>query len=196
MQDLLESNIILENDRARLEPLAENHFEELWPVAQHEELWALTTSAIKTKEDFIKYFDTAIEEKKKGLSYPFAIFDKDAGRYGGCTRFGNIDNKHKRLEIGWTWYEPALQRTGLNRNCKFLLLRYGFETMGLNRIELKTSTINFRSQKAMEQIGAVKEGVFRNHMVNPDGSLRHSVYYSFIKEDWPQIKAAIFKNYF
>jgi RimJ/RimL family protein N-acetyltransferase len=195
MKDFFTSETILENARVRLEPLQEKHFEALWLAASNEELWKFTSIIIKTKEDFRKYFDTAIIDRQNKISYPFAVFDKQHNIYGGCSRFGNINFDHKRVEIGWTWYQPDLQRTGLNRNCKFLLLSWGFETLNLNRIELKTSHTNLRSQKAMEQIGAIKEGVHRNHMINPDGSLRDSVFYSFIKQDWPKIKASIFKDY-
>lgn len=192
---LLDSHIILENERVRLEPLEEKHFEALNEIARHKEIWAFTSAKVNSTEDFRKYFDTALNEIKNKTSYVFAVFDKQENRYGGCTRFANISRHDKRLEIGWTWYHPALQRTGLNRNCKFLLLSFGFEQLDLNRIELKTSHLNLKSQKAMEQIGAVKEGILRRHMVNEDGLVRDTHYYSFIKEDWPQIKSTIFANY-
>ena len=193
--NFFEQNIVLENERVRLEPLQEQHFEALCSIAQQKELWAFTSAKIRSEIDFKKYFDQALAEKKSGNSYPFAIFDKQQNRYGGCTRYGNISMANKRLEIGWTWYDTALQRTGLNRNCKFLLLSFGFEQLGLNRIELKTSLTNLRSQKAMEDIGAVKEGILRRHMINQDGEVRDTVYYSFIKEDWPAIKQTVFANY-
>lgn len=193
--NLLDTHIILENDRVRLEPLEEKHFEALNEIAQNKEIWAFTSAKVNSTEDFRKYFDTALNEIKNKTSYVFAVFDKQENRYGGCTRFANISRHDKRLEIGWTWYHPALQRTGLNRNCKFLLLSFGFEQLDLNRIELKTSHLNLKSQKAMEQIGAVKEGILRRHMVNEDGLVRDTHYYSFIKEDWPQIKSTIFANY-
>ncbi len=196
MSNFFETGIILENEKARLEPLQEAHFEALNEIAMNNELWKFTSVNIKSRADFRKYFNEALSEKEKRNAYPFAIFDKQENRYGGCTRFGNISFEHKRMEIGWTWYHPQLQRTGLNRNCKFLLLSYAFETIDLNRVELKTSHTNLRSQNAMEQIGAVKEGILRKHMINPDGSLRDSVIYSFIKEEWPEIKQRIFKNYF
>ena len=192
---LLEKHIILENERVRLEPLEEKHFGLLLPIAQHQEIWAFTSAKINSSEDFRRYFDTAVEEIKNKSSYVFAVFDKKNNRYGGCTRFANISLPNKRLEIGWTWYDPSLQRTGLNRNCKFLLLSFGFEKMELNRIELKTSHLNLRSQKAMEHIGAEKEGVLRNHMINDDGTVRDTVFYSFIREDWPLVKSTVFAGY-
>jgi RimJ/RimL family protein N-acetyltransferase len=188
-------HILLENNRARLEPLEEKHFAPLWEIAQHKEIWEFTTAKINSEADFRNYFDTALQERKAGLSYVWAIFDKQANQYGGCTRYGNISLPHKRVEIGWTWYAPALQRTGLNRNCKFLLLSYGFEKLELNRIELRTSHLNTRSQKAIEDIGAIKEGVLRRHMIAEDGFVRNTVCYGFIKEEWPEVKGRIFGGY-
>lgn len=190
-----DTEIILENERARLEPLQPHHFEILDPIAQQKEMWEFTLAKINTTEDFKKYFDEAMTEKAAGLSYPFAIYDKREKMYAGSTRFGNISLPHKRLEIGWTWYHPQLQRTGLNRQCKFLLLSYCFEELGLNRVELKTSHLNQKSQTAMRKIGATEEGIFRNHLINEDGSIRHSVFFSFIKEEWPHIRSTIFAGY-
>ncbi len=186
---------VLENERARLEPLTEKHYPWLLPVAMEKELWEFTSVTIKDEADFKGYFNEALSERKQGLSYPFAIYDKKAGRYAGSTRFGSIVFSHKRLEIGWTWYHPSLQRTGINKACKFLLLSFAFETIGLNRVELKTSLLNLKSQGAMLKIGAIKEGIFRRHMINQDGSLRDSVMFSFIGEEWPEIKQTIFKEF-
>ncbi|RYY68551.1 MAG: N-acetyltransferase [Chitinophagaceae bacterium] len=171
MNSFADTHIVLENDRARLEPLDEKHYDALFEIARQKEIWEFTSSKVRSENDFRRYFDDALAERKNKLSYPFAIFDKQENKYGGCTRFGNISLPNKRVEIGWTWYHPQLQRTGLNRNCKFLLLSFGFETLDLNRIELKTSSLNLKSQRAMEQIGAVKEGVLRSHMINEDGTL-------------------------
>lgn len=189
-----EQEIVLENERVRLEPLTAKHFALLLPIALQKEIWKFTTAKVNNEADFKKYFDTAIAEKKAQTSYPFAIYDKQNNRYAGSTRFGNISLQNKRIEIGWTWYHPELQRSGVNKATKYLLLNFGFETLELNRIELKTSSINLKSQGAMLKIGATKEGVFRNHIINDDGTVRHTMYFSFIKEDWPQIKTTIFKD--
>lgn len=193
--NFFEQEFILENERARLEPLTEKHFQHLLPIALHTELWEFTGAKVKTESDFRRYFDNAIVERKTGSSYPFAIFDKLHNQFAGCTRFGNISFTNKRMEIGWTWYHPALQRSGINKATKFLLLSFGFETLKLNRIELKTSSLNFKSQGAMLKIGAVKEGVFRSHMINEDGVVRDTMYFSFIAPEWPDIKENIFKDY-
>ncbi|MBK8608605.1 MAG: GNAT family N-acetyltransferase [Chitinophagaceae bacterium] len=193
--NFFDQEIILENERARLEPIAEKHFAFLLPIALHTELWAFTGAKVRNEADFKRYFNTALEEKKSGVAYPFAIFDKLNNCYAGSTRLANISFPNKRLEIGWTWYHPAVQRTGINKASKFLLLSFGFETLGLNRIELKTSLLNLKSQGAMLKIGAVKEGVLRSHMINEDGLVRDTVYFSFIAPEWPAIKKSIFKEF-
>jgi N-acetyltransferase len=194
-RELSSLKFILENDRVALEPLEEKHFDLLWPIAAVPELWRFTTAKIFTKEDFRNYFNQALQEKSNHLSYPFAIYDKQENRYGGSTRFGNINLENKRSEIGWTWYHPELQRSGLNRNCKFLLLSFAFETLGLHRVEFKTSLTNIASQQAIEKIGASREGVLRKHMINADGSTRDTVYFSIIDEEWPGIKTTVFAKY-
>lgn len=193
--EFFSEEIVLQNHRSKLEPLSEKHYADLLPIALQKELWEFTGTKIKSEEDFRKYFDTALAERKSGLSYPFAIFDKQANQYAGCTRYANISFANKRLEIGWTWYHPALQRSGINKATKILLLSYGFEKLNLNRIELKTSSLNIKSQGAMLKIGATKEGIFRNHMINEDGIIRDTVYFSFIKEEWPVIKETYFKEF-
>lgn len=190
-----EEDYILENERSRLEPLSEKHYQLLLPIALEKEIWEFTSVFISNENDFRIYFDQALEERKQFLGYPFAIYDKLNKCYAGCTRFGSIAFPHKRLEIGWTWYKPSLQRTGINKATKILLLRFGFEMLDLNRIELKTSLTNIKSQGAMLKIGAVKEGILRRHMLNPNGTTRDSVFFSFIKEEWPEIKQRIFPEY-
>ena len=193
--NFFEQEIILQNDRSKLEPLTEAHYQHLLPIALHTEIWEFTGAKVKNEADFRRYFDTALTEKKSGRSYPFAIFDKQQNQYAGCTRYANFSITDKRLEIGWTWYNPSLQRSGINKATKILLLSFGFEQLDLNRIELKTSLLNLKSQGAMLKIGAVKEGVLRRHFINEDGIVRDTVYFSFIKEEWPQIKSTIFKEF-
>lgn len=193
--DFFARQIILQNERSKLEPLTGAHFEQLLPIALHKELWEFTGAKVKNETDFKRYFDTALAEKASGRSYPFAIFDKKHNQYAGSTRYANISFADRRLEIGWTWYHPALQRTGINKATKILLLDFGFTELGLNRIELKTSHLNLKSQGAMLKIGAVKEGVMRRHSINEDGLVRDTIYFSYIKEDWPQIKEEIFKEF-
>ena len=193
--NFFEQDIILEDDILRIEPLEEKHFELLLPVAMEESLWLFTVANINSAETFRKYFDTALEEKRNKKSYPFAYFNKQTQQYVGSTRYGSIEFQHKKVEIGWTWIHPSLQGSGFNKHCKFLLLSFGFETLGLNRIELKTSLLNLKSQKAMLKIGAVKEGIFRKNIINDDGTLRDTVYFSFINDEWPAVKQNIFNEF-
>ena len=134
--NFFEQEIILENERARLEPLIEKHFDLLLPIALHTELWQFTGAKVRKDADFKRYFDTALQEKKTNIAYPFAIFDKLNNCYAGSTRYANISFTNKRLEIGWTWYHPALQRSGINKACKSLLLNFGFDELDLNRIDV------------------------------------------------------------
>lgn len=187
--DFFEKEHVMENNRARLEPLQEQHYALLLPIAMEKVLWQFTSNTVLNEVDFRKYFDTALAERKSNTAYPFAVFDKLNNCYGGCTRFGNIAFEHKRMEIGWTWYHPRLQGSGVNKACKSLLLNFGFDTLHLNRIELKTSQLNLKSQAAMLKIGAVKEGILRNHMITENGTVRNTVYFSFIKEEWQEVKA-------
>jgi N-acetyltransferase len=195
MDHFFTNELVLENERAKLEPLEERHFDLLWPIAAQKEIWEFTSAKVYSFADFETYFNQALTERKTGLAYPFAIYDKKEKRYAGSTRYGNISFAHKKMEIGWTWYHPELQRTGLNRNCKFLLLRHGFETLDLNRIELKTSLKNLKSQTAIGKIGALKEGILRNHFINDDGTVRHTVFFSIIKEEWPEVRNTIFREF-
>lgn len=190
-----EQAFTLENERARLEPLTKKHFPELLPIAMKKEIWEFTSASVNNEADFLRYFNIALEERKAGSSYPFAVFDKLHDKYAGCTRYANISFLNKRLEIGWTWYHPTLQRTGINKACKFLLLNFGFKQLHLNRIELKTNLLNVKSQGAMLKIGAVKEGILRRHSIAENGTVRDTVYFSFIKEEWPAIRQSVFKEF-
>ena len=186
--NFFKEDIILENRRARLEPLQPQHYQKLLHIALEKELWLFTSNFVDNEADFKRYFENALTERKAGLGYAFAVYDKQTGQYAGCTRFGSISFMHKRVEIGWTWYHPNFHGTGLNKACKLLLLNYGFETLHLNRIELKTSLLNLKSQAAILKIGAVKEGIFRNHLITERGIVRDTVYYSIIKEEWQTTK--------
>ncbi|MEL7220939.1 MAG: GNAT family protein [Bacteroidota bacterium] len=188
-----DETLILENDRSRLEPLTEEHFSELLPIAlAHPDLLRYSPSAFGNEAHLKAYFGAALVAKALEERYPFAIFDKQTQQYAGSTSFGNISNTHQRLEIGWTWITPALQRTGLNRNNKLLMLSYGFETLDFKRIELKSDSRNEQSRRAMEAIGATYEGELRSHTLMPDGFRRSTVYYSILREEWVDVKRNFF----
>lgn len=187
-----DQEISLENDRAKLSPLKTTDFEQLETVAYHPAIWKLGMSNLQTPEKLKEYIQTAVTERQQHLSYPFLIFDKQENNVAGSTRFGNISFAHKRLEIGWTWLNPSFHGTGLNKNCKFLLLQFAFETLQFNRVEIKTDVLNLQSQNAIKKIGGKEEGVFRKHQVTSEGRVRDSIYFSIINEEWPQLKTTIF----
>ena len=185
---LFEKPIILEDELVRLEPLSAAHFELLLPTAMHIALWEFTLVKIRTPEDFRKYFDTALLEQQQQRSYPFSIYNKQLNQYMGCTRFGNIDLQHKKLEIGWTWLDRSQHGTGLNTTIKYLMLRHAFENWSMVRVQLKTAASNLRAQRAIEKLGAQREGLLRNHRRLADGRLDDTVLYSITDHDWPALK--------
>ena len=185
--------VVLENERVRLEPLSQSHFEELLPIClEAPNLLQYSPSAFGTAEHLQAYVQGALQARKAEQRYPFTTYDKQLGRIVGSTSFGNVSNVHRRLEIGWTWLAPATQRTGLNRNAKFLQLSYAFETLGYERVEFKADARNEASRRAMEGIGATFEGTLRSHTLMQDGFRRSTVYYSILSEEWPSVKARIF----
>jgi RimJ/RimL family protein N-acetyltransferase len=190
-----EQENILENERAILTPLKMNDFKTLDEIAYHPQIWSVGMSHLKEPAHLKTYIESALVEKQQQLSYPFLIFDKQKKRVAGSTRFGNISFPNKRLEIGWTWIHPDFQGTDLNKNCKYLLLQFAFETLLFNRVEIKTDAINFQSRKAILKIGAKEEGIFRKHQITAGGRIRDTVYHSIINDEWPNIKATIFREF-
>ncbi|MFI5149902.1 MAG: GNAT family N-acetyltransferase [Bacteroidia bacterium] len=185
----------LENDIALILPLDKKYFHELSKVGADPDLWVLNPRRMQGPEDMADYLEDALMEQEKGISIPFVIIDKRSGEVAGSTRYANLYPVHKRLEIGWTWIGKKFQQTGLNRAVKFELLRYGFETLDLNRIELKTDIMNIPSRTAMKKLGATEEGVLRGHTRMASGRYRDTVYYSILKSEWPDIKKTVFASF-
>lgn len=188
MGDNLMDNIILENEIVQLRPVQLTDIEAITVAANDARIWEHMSVTLLDHTSVENYVKKAIEEREQGISYMFAVIDQKTGELVGCTSFLDIALTHKRLEIGSTWYTPSVWRTAINTNCKFLLLQYCFEELQLHRVQIKTGHDNTRSQQAIERIGAQKEGVLRNHMIKKQGTIRHTVMYSIILEDWPQVK--------
>lgn len=185
----------LENDRVKLQPLQISDVEPLAVIAlEQPELFLLTSLKLHQKGDVYGFVRKALDNMNEGLAMPFLVIDKPSGKIAGTTRFLNLVKEHKRVEVGGTWIAKEFHNSGLNKAMKFLMLQYTFEVLDFNRVEFKINEINIRSRKAVESIGAVFEGVLRHHMINDDGTIRNSVYYSIIKEEWPRIKKDIFKK--
>lgn len=181
----------LEGTHVRLEPLSQSHLETLTQAGLDEDLWRWIPTPVRTHEEMKDYIAKALDEQARGVSLPFAIIERSSGHAIGSTRYANIDREHRRVEIGWTWVARDWQRTPVNTECKYLLLRHAFETLACIRVELKTDSLNERSRAAILRIGAKEEGIFRNHMITSSGRIRHTVYFSIIASEWPAAKAKL-----
>jgi len=164
------------------------HVARLAEVALDPSIWRWTIARPTDEAGVRAWAETALANRAAGSEFPFVTLEASTGRPIGSSRFMNIALEHRRLEIGWTWVAPAWQRTGANREAKLLMLGHAFDTLGCRRVEFKTDSLNEPSRTALLGIGAQFEGIFRNHMVMPDGRMRHSAYYSVIDEEWPAVR--------
>src|SRR6185436_14156485 len=181
--------VVLQGQHVRLEPMTEGHVPGLTAIGAGQTFWDfMLYGNINTMEDMTSWVKDILARAEKGTDLPFVVIQLESGRVAGATRYMNIMPDDRGLEIGGTWYGPEFQRTVVNTECKYLLLSHAFETLGCIRVQLKTDLRNERSQTAIERIGAVKEGVLRNHMILPDGRYRHSVFYSILDTEWPEVK--------
>jgi N-acetyltransferase len=183
--------LTLESSIVRLEPIRREHANLFWEVAKNDldDIFRWIPYAMKTPEDFQKLVAKIFEEQQRGESVAFATVDRSSGRVIGSTRFMNIDRANRRVEIGSTWIAPAWQRTAVNSEAKYLMLRHAFEVWGCFRVELKTDALNQKSRQAILRIGAKEEGTLRRHVVTWTGRVRDSVYFSILDHEWPQVKA-------
>ena len=181
--------IALEGTNVRLEPLSMRHLDDLCEVGLNPALWRLAGRTMITREDMQRYIDEAFTPEIAGEALPFATIDKASGKAIGSTRFGNASLAHKRIEIGWTWLGKPFHRSSVNTEVKYLMLRHAFETLGLARVEFKANAKNDQSRRAMERIGAKYEGLLRQHTALPNGTMRDTVYYSILRDEWSSVKA-------
>jgi RimJ/RimL family protein N-acetyltransferase len=184
--------VVLTGSVVRLEPMQPQHAQALLEAGRDHSnwmyMWANPTDSLESMQ---AWMSAALAEMEQGSALPFVTIQQSTGRVVGSTRYMDIRAKDYGLEIGGTWLMPEVRRTAINTECKYLLLCHAFETLGAIRVQLKTDSRNLRSQQAIERLGAVKEGVLRNHIIMPDGQHRHSVYYSVIKQEWPAVKARL-----
>jgi N-acetyltransferase len=183
--------VVLEGQHVRLEPLTMDHHAPLCEVALDPELWRWTVAEIRTPEDLRAYMETALRERDQGSALPFATVARAVGRPIGSTRFGNLDPKNRRAEIGWTWIGRDWQRTAVNTEAKLLMLRHAFESWDCVRVELKTDGLNQRSRAAIRRIGGREEGILRKHMLTESGRWRDTVYYSVLDSEWAAVEARL-----
>ncbi len=175
-----------------LVPLSRAHLADLTEAGKDASIWTyMRYGTIDSQEKMLGLIEYLLAQQARGTDLPFAVVDRSSGRAIGMTRYMDIQPGNRALEIGGTWYSIAYQRTGVNTECKFLLLQHAFEVLGCIRVQIKTDLRNERSQKAIERIGAVREGVLRDHMILPDGTIRSSVYYSILASEWPSARQRI-----
>lgn len=182
-----DSPIILENDRVLLRPLEASDIEHLLEFSVKEpEIWKYSLVDASGEENLRRYLEIALEGRKNKTQYPFIVYDKIQKKYAGSTRFYTIDLANESLLLGYTWYGKNFQGTGINKNCKLLLLTFAFEEMGMTRVEFRADNNNQKSIAAMKSIGCVVEGVLRKDSLSPSGYRRDSIVLSILKEEWEE----------
>ena len=182
---------VLAGRHVRLEPLSLAHLPGLCEVGLDPELWRITVSHVATPDDMRRYVEAALADREAGTALPYAQVDVASGRVVGSTRLANWAPAHRRIEIGWTWVARPWQRTAINTEAKLLLMTHAFETLGCERVELKTDAINDRSRAAILRLGAVEEGTLRRHTVTDLGRTRDTVFFSVLADEWPRVKAGL-----
>ncbi len=188
-------NYILESKCVLLRPLQAEDGQNLLLFAETEpEIWAFSLVPVAGEENLKRYISTAIEGRKEGKEYPFIVFDKRTQEYAGSTRFYDIQLQNKTLQLGYTWYGEKFQGTGLNKHCKYLLLQFAFEELGMERVEFRADNNNTRSIAAMKSIGCTVEGVLRSHLPKHAGGRRDSIILSILQTEWPLVKENLEKQ--
>ena len=180
--------IVLEGKFVRLEPLTMSHHWQLCEVGLDEVLWRVSPHQIVTPDDMKGYIETALSQQNNGISLPFVTIDKSSNKVIGSTRFCNIRIEDKGVEIGWTWIAQDWQRTYVNTEAKLLMLTHAFEVWDCHRVEFKTDALNEKSRRAILRLGAIQEGIFRQHIICQSGRIRDSVYFSIIDSEWERVK--------
>lgn len=185
--------LTLEGAVVRLEPIRREHADLFWDVAQNdlEDIFRWIPYSVRTREDFHQSVDKALNEQQRGESVVFATVERSSSRTIGSTRFMNIDRANRRVEIGSTWIAPAWQRTAVNTEAKYLMLRHAFQVWGCIRVELKTDALNQKSRNAILRLGAKEEGTLRRHLLTSTGRVRDTVYFSILDHEWPEVKARL-----
>ncbi len=188
-------NIILESDRVLLRPLSLEDEEALQLIADDDSLWVYGLQDLSKPGELNIYIRKALEDRENETTAIWVIIDKKTNQMAGCTRLAEISWKDERGQIGWTWIGRDFQGSGLNKEMKFLILSYGFEVLGLNRIEFKADERNHQSRQALLSIGAMREGILRQHMKIHNGYIRNTVFYSILASEWNTVKQQYFKNF-
>ena len=193
MIEKIPQNLILQTERVLLRPLQEGDYNLFLTLAQHDEyMWEFFSKNLSDAHQLKDWIIEALNFLQNGSRMPFTIINKATGDITGSSSMGNISYYDKRLEIGWSWLAPDYRSTGINKNAKFAMMQYAFEKLKFERVEFKTGVLNMRARKGLEKIGGIEEGILRSHSLLWNGRRRTSVYYSVLKDEWPQLKSSIF----
>jgi N-acetyltransferase len=180
--------VTLKGPYAQMKPLSHDHIDGLTEAVRDGELWKLWYTSVPRAEDMAKEIDRRLGLQASGVMLPFTVFDAEGG-IAGMTTYMNVDAANRRVEIGSTWYAKRVQRSGVNSQCKLLLLTHAFETLDCIAVEFRTHFFNHQSRRGIERLGAKQDGILRSHQIAPNGTLRDTVVYSIIASEWPTVKA-------
>lgn len=184
-------SVTLESERLLLEPLSHAHLDGLLAAAADGELWKLRITSVPEPQDTAAYIDTALKQHEQGSRLAYAVIDKASGKVLGSSSYHDIVPAVERLEIGYTWYAKSVQRSHVNTTAKLMLMTHAFETLGAKLVGWRTDNFNFASQRAIERLGAKRDGVLRHHALRRDGTVRDTVMYSLAAGEWPEVKAQL-----
>lgn len=192
---MIPQDLTLETSKALLRPIEPNDYETFLHLAQQdEEMWKYFSLNLADAAQLRKWMEMASADKKADTRRPFTIIDKMSGQIAGSSSMGNISYHDLRLEIGWSWLGKEFRSTGLNKHAKFSMMRYAFDELGFERVEFKTDVENERARQGLRNVGGIEEGILRSHMTMWNNRRRTSIYYSVLKNEWPQLKDTIFKG--
>jgi RimJ/RimL family protein N-acetyltransferase len=192
---MIPHDLVLETSKALLRPIEQNDYETFLRLAkQDEEMWKYFSLNLGDEAQLRKWMEMAFNDKKAETRRPFTIIDKATGQIAGSSSMGNISYHDLRLEIGWSWLGKEFRGTGLNKHAKFLMMRYALEELHFERVEFKTDVLNARARQGLKNVGGIEEGILRSHMTMWNNRRRSSIYYSVLKDEWPQVKENIFKG--
>lgn len=191
---MIPPDLILQTGKVMLRAIEENDFDPFFELGQDENMWQYFTLNLGNKDHLRRWVDQAYADKEADTRRPFTIIEKSSGKIAGSMSMGNISMHDLRLEIGWSWLGKEFRGTQVNRHAKYAMMRYAFDELNFERVEFKTDVLNVRARKGLEKIGGREEGVLRSHMTMWNNRRRDSVYYSVLKNEWPELKQTIFKD--
>ena len=181
--------VTLRGAHATLEPLSQKYHDDLVESVKDGDLWSLWFTPVPRPEMMHAEIDRRLDLQRQGSMLPFGVIEHISGKAVGMTTYLNVDSAHRRVEIGSTWYRKNVQRTGINTECKLMLLTHAFESLDCIAVEFRTHFFNQQSRRAIERLGAKLDGVLRNHQIAPNGTVRDTCVYSIIAAEWPAVKA-------